>query len=85
MRKLHKDLTKVQGSIGYVMMENRDALLSVKSAFEAHELLSKLFLENDIDTPKSRQILFKLQLPMRPDSVVIYMNNIIMKAQNLGC
>ena len=78
------DLTKKEGTIGSVFMKNRDQLLSVKSSAEAFDLVKRLFDENEINTPKSRQILMKLKSGMSYVSTVTYLNNIIMKAQGLG-
>ena len=84
LRCSNKDLTEVQGTIGKVFLDNYDKLMAVRSSSEAHELVSSLFDEAGINTPKSREILFKLQRGMRLDDTLIYLSNIYLNAKGLG-
>ena len=78
------DLTKRVGSIGHVMKNNRDKILSVKSSEEARDLLSALFEAENINTPRSRTILMNLGRGMSYSRTLIYLNDIIMKAEGQG-
>lgn len=82
--QLKSNLCEKAGTIGYVMTQHRDEILAVKSSSEACTLLTKLFEEAKINTPKSRQILFKLQNGMSYSSTLLYLNNIIMSASQLA-
>lgn len=78
------DLTKRKGSIGNVFMGHKDELFAVKSPAEAVELVKKLFEENEINTPASRRILLNLQKSRNLSNTLIYISNVILKAQGNG-
>ena len=79
----HCDLTKVENSIGKVFLDNRDDLLNLsKSVEDIKNKVNKLFTDNKINTPKSRQILFKLQT-MSFTQALLFIQNIIFSAANM--
>lgn len=86
------DLTQRQGSIGQVLMAHRDEVLNMPSSADAKEYLQQLFADEKINTPKSREILMKLDQmttqilnPRRNfEQTAVYLNDVIMKAQGLG-
>ena len=83
-RKMNKDLTEVEGTIGKVFLDNYNKLMAVKSSNEAPSLVSNLFADAKINTPKSRQILFKLQRGMSQTNTLLYLSNIYLNAKGLG-
>lgn len=86
------DLTQRQGSIGQVLMAHRDEVLNMPSSADAKEYLQQLFMDEKINTPKSREILMKLDQMttqiLNPrknfEQTAVYLNDVIMKAQGLG-
>ena len=86
------DLTQRQGSIGQVLMAHRDEVLNMPSSADAKEYLQQLFADEKINTPKSREILMKLDQMttqiLNPrknfEQTAVYLNDVIMKAQGLG-
>ena len=79
----HCDLTKIENSIGKVFLDNRDDLLNEsKSSDDIKNKVNKLFVDNNINTPKSRQIMFKLQT-MSFTQALLYIQNIIFSAANM--
>ena len=77
------DLTKIEGSIGKVFNDNRDYLLNTSKSSEDIKLkVNELFSVNKINTPKSRQILFKLQTMSFTQSL-LFIQNIIFSAANM--
>ena len=86
------DLTQKQGSIGQVLMAHRDEVLNMPSSADAKEYLQQLFADEKINTPKSREILMKLDQMttqiLNPrknfEQTAVYLNDVIMKAQGLG-
>lgn len=79
----HCDLTKIENSIGKVFLDNRDDLLNEsKSSEDIKNKVNKLFVDNNINTPKSRQIMFKLQT-MSFTQALLYIQNIIFSAANM--
>lgn len=86
------DLTQVEGSIGQVLMAHRDEVLNLPSSADAKEYLQQLFADEAINTPKSREILMKLDLMthriLNPrknfEETAVYLNNVILRAQDLG-
>ena len=79
------NLTKIDGSIGKVLIDNRDDLLNnTVSTAALFEKVNKLFVENKINTPKSREIEFKLKNMASFPSALMYVQNIIFKAAGLG-
>ena len=86
------DLTQKQGSIGQVLMAHRDEVLNMPSSADAKEYLQQLFADEGINTPKSREILMKLDQMttqiLNPrknfEQTAVYLNDVIMKAQGLG-
>lgn len=83
-RKMTKDLTEIEGTIGKVFLDNYDKLMLVKSSHEAYELVRMLFTLSGINTPKSRQILIKLQNGMSQTNTLFYLSNIYLNAKGLG-
>lgn len=80
----HRNLTGVEGTIGKVFLDNRDRLLNEsKSADDIRQTVDELFRENNIDTPKSRLIQFKM-LGMKFNDVLLYIQNIIFAADNMN-
>jgi hypothetical protein len=80
----HKNLTNVDGTIGKVFLDNRDRLLNEsKSADDIRQAVDVLFRENNISTPKSRLIQFKL-LGMSFNEALFYVQNIIFAADNMN-
>lgn len=78
----HPDLTKRVGTIGKVFTDNREALLFAKDVDTLRSLVDKLFSENNINTPKSRTIKYKLS-SMKYTSAIMYVQNIIFSAMNM--
>jgi hypothetical protein len=79
----HCDLTKINNCIGKVFLDNRDDLLNKsKSVEDIKNKVNKLFIDNKINTPKSRQILFKLQT-ISFTQALLYIQNIIFSAANM--
>ena len=83
-RKMNKDLTEVEGTIGKVFSDNYDKLMAVKSSNEAYILVSSLFTASNINTPKSREILVKLSRGMSQTNTLLYLSNIYLNAKGLG-
>lgn len=80
----HRNLTNVDGTIGKVFLDNRDRLLNEsKSADDIRQTVDELFRENNIDTPKSRLIQFKM-LGMKFNDALLYIQNIIFAADNMN-
>lgn len=72
----HKNLTNVDGTIGKVFLDNRDRLLNEsKSADDIRQTIDELFHTNNISTPKSRMIQFKM-LGMTFNEAIQYVQNI---------
>lgn len=72
----HKNLTNVDGTIGKVFLDNRDRLLNEsKSADDIRQTIDELFHTNNISTPKSRMIQFKM-LGMTFNEAILYVQNI---------
>lgn len=83
-RKMNKDLTGIEGTIGKLFLDNYDKLMAVKSSAQAYGLVKGLFENAAINTPKSRQILFKLQSGMSQTNTLMYLTNIYLNAKGLG-
>jgi hypothetical protein len=80
----HRNLTNVDGTIGKVFLDNRDRLLNKsKSADDIRQTVNVLFRENNINTPKSRMIQFKM-LGMKFNDALLYVQNIIFAADNMN-
>ena len=85
--RLHKnstDLTKIEGTIGKLFLDHYEQLMAVHSSNEAYELVNNLFTASDINTPKSREILFKLHRGMSYNKTLEYLANIYLNAKGLG-
>lgn len=85
--RLHKnstDLTKIDGTIGKLFLDHYEQLMAVHSSNEAYELVNNLFTTSNINTPKSREILFKLQRGMCYVNTIKYLANIYLNAKGLG-
>ena len=85
--RLHKnstDLTKINGTIGKLFLDHYEQLMAVHSSNEAYELVNNLFTASDINTPKSREILFKLHRGMSYTKTLEYLANIYLNAKGLG-
>ena len=85
--RLHKnstDLTKIDGTIGKLFLDHYEQLMAVHSSNEAYELVNNLFTTSNINTPKSREILFKLQRGMSHTKTLEYLANIYLNAKGLG-
>lgn len=85
--RLHKnsvDLTQIEGTIGKLFLDHYEQLMAVRSSREAHMLVSGLFTASSINTPKSREILFKLQRGMSYPKTLEYLANIYLNAKGLG-
>lgn len=83
MRKVN--LTKIDGTIGKVFVDNRDELLN-KTA-DKYALIDKikiLFASHKINTPKSREIIYKLNEMNSFASALMYVQNIIFRAAGMG-
>lgn len=85
--RLHKnsaDLTQIEGTIGKLFLDHYEQLMAVKSSNEAYMLVSHLFTASSINTPKSREILFKLRRGMSYPRTLEYLANIYLNAKGLG-
>ena len=85
--RLHKnstDLTQIEGTIGKLFLDHYEELMAVRSSNEAHCLVNKLFTTAAINTPKSREILFKLQRGMSYTKTLEYLADIYLNAKGLG-
>lgn len=81
----HPNLLNVDNiTIGKVLNENREELLFTTDCKQLYNKVKSLFESANIDTPKSKQILYKLSIAKNISIAVIYIQNIIFKAANMG-
>lgn len=79
-----KSLADINGTIGNVLLKNRDEIFEQPSVEALRGFIKNLFDSNGIDTPDSRKYILKLQNMRNLGQAQILINNIMMKSQGLG-
>lgn len=79
-----KNLADIKGTIGNTLLQHRDEIFEQPTTEALRDFVKKLFDENGIDTPDSRKYIMKLQNMRNLGQAQIFINNIMMKSQNLG-
>ena len=83
-RYRHPDLVNsTRVTIGKVLNDNRERLLFSENIDTLRTTLKTLFDDNKINTPKSREILFKLSTMISHSTAIQYVQNIIFSAKNM--
>ena len=81
----HPDLVNsTKMTIGKVLNDNRERLLFSENVGALKTMLKTLFEDNKINTPKSREILFKLSTMTSHSMAIQYVQNIIFSAKNMN-
>lgn len=81
----HPDLVNsTRITIGKVLNENREQLLFSENVDTLKTMLKTLFDDNKINTPKSREILYKLSIMTSHSTAIQYVQNIIFSAKNMN-
>ena len=78
-----RDISNKEGSIGNVFCKHRNELMSCTSSAQLKTLVDKLFVDNAINTPKSRQISFNLAAKPHPYGLM-YVQNIIFASKGMA-
>lgn len=82
--KFRKNISHYDNTIGNLFSKNRDDLLSSTSVSELKDKVKLLFDQNNVNTPKSREILFKLEGSISFSSALIYVQNIIFASMGMA-
>ena len=82
--KFRKNISHYDNTIGNLFSKNRDDLLSSTSVSELKDKVKLLFDQNNVNTPKSREILFKLEGHISYSSALIYVQNIIFASMGMA-
>lgn len=78
------DLSTIEGTMSKVLIDHKDELNKITSVKELVTLLTKLFKENNINTPASRRLVMNIMAKKRLEDAQFALYNSILKGCSVG-